>query len=67
MQFSTLISLIALAAFGSAATIEHEKRGGIPCDYSGVHGFEPCPEQWPVCIKFPSSCTTNCAGICGSA
>ncbi|KAK0624219.1 hypothetical protein B0T14DRAFT_517686 [Immersiella caudata] len=61
MQFSALLTLAITSIFTLTAAnpIEIEPRGGVPCSPS-----EPCPPQWPKCIKFPSSCQSNCAGIC---
>jgi hypothetical protein len=61
MQLSALITLALTSLFTLTAAnpIEIEPRGGRPCGPS-----DPCPAQWPTCIKFPSSCQSNCAGIC---
>jgi hypothetical protein len=53
------VSLLAAALLSVVMAGPLDTRGGRPC---GVD--EPCPPQWPVCIKFPSSCQSNCAGIC---
>jgi len=65
MQLSQLVSLfLAAASVSTAAAAVLDTRGGIPCGYSNPSDFEPCPPQWPTCVKFPSSCTSNCAGLC---
>jgi len=57
------VSLLAAALLSVAMAGPLDTRGGRPCSFSNP-GEEPCPPQWPVCVKFPSSCQSNCAGLC---
>ena len=59
MQLSSILSVLALAAIGTASVAV--PRGGRPCDFPSSAA---CPPEWPTCIRFPSSCTKNCAGLC---
>ena len=64
MQLSQFVSVLAAAFIGAvAAGPVLDARGGVPCNFYNP-ASEPCPAQWPVCVRFPSSCTANCAGIC---
>lgn len=62
MQF--FVSFLAAAFLGVAMTTPLDARGGRPCGFSNPGDYEACPPQWPVCVKFPSSCQSNCAGLC---
>ncbi|KAK0633850.1 hypothetical protein B0T14DRAFT_507935 [Immersiella caudata] len=68
MQFSLLISTLAVAFIGSAtaASPAVDARGARPCNFSNPSEEEGCPPRWPKCIKFRPSCISNCAGICVS-
>jgi hypothetical protein len=62
MQLFQILSVLAVATFSTAAALN--TRGGIPCSFSKPGAYEPCPPEHPTCVRFPSSCTANCAGIC---
>ena len=64
MHFSQLFAILAAAFIGVAVAGPLDTRGGRPCGFSNPDGYEACPPEWPVCVKFPSSCQSDCAGIC---
>ncbi|KAK5656031.1 hypothetical protein OQA88_5170 [Cercophora sp. LCS_1] len=62
MELTHILSLLTITLTAAANPVL-DPRGGVPCNFYNP-ASEPCPPQWPRCIKFPSSCQSNCAGIC---